>query len=329
MTIYDQTVANFPRLPGETDDAPRLQRAIDAASEGILFVPKGLYLVATPLKVTNFASIQFHPRAVLRAVAEMDYILSYNGKENQREDNGIDNKSMLNLFIRGGVLDADGFGGCLNLDGVVHFNLSDITLENPRTNGLATGVNNGGYELMASNVYVHSDKPGLAGNVGVLVKIGDSHFTDIVVVDCTVGFDIWGGSSRFTRCHVWGGKIPGKTPDAWPEYLVDSVCFRVNYSSGNEHLMRDCYADTGYIGFEIHDNARLIGCAYLNAPSFKLDNPTMIVHTGGYLTVDQCFFRVTTSKGKVYTGDNNGVYWGENYFEGNEMVQPERTKKLW
>jgi len=44
----------------------------------------------------------------------------------------------------------------------------------------------------------------LAGNTAAYLCGGDSHYTDCIVVDYTVGFRNAGGSNRFTRCHVWG-----------------------------------------------------------------------------------------------------------------------------
>ena len=36
---WDKSVADFPALAGEADDAPRLQRAVDASANKVLFVP--------------------------------------------------------------------------------------------------------------------------------------------------------------------------------------------------------------------------------------------------------------------------------------------------
>ena len=85
MNIYDANVADFPRLPGETDDSPRIMRAIEAAAGGELYVPKGVYEIATPIEVKSCTSIQFHSSAVLRAVKEMDYVLSYDGEKQENK----------------------------------------------------------------------------------------------------------------------------------------------------------------------------------------------------------------------------------------------------
>ena len=73
--IEDANLGDFPRLAGETDDAPRFQRAIAAAADGVLAVPKGEYEIATMLHITNRCSLLMHPNAHLKAVAKMNYVL--------------------------------------------------------------------------------------------------------------------------------------------------------------------------------------------------------------------------------------------------------------
>ena len=47
FAVSDHSVAEFPRLEGETDDAPRFQRAVDACyGGGVLSVPSGDYELA-------------------------------------------------------------------------------------------------------------------------------------------------------------------------------------------------------------------------------------------------------------------------------------------
>lgn len=324
--LYDAVLTDFTRFPDETDDAPRIQRAIDAAAGGVLFIPKGLYEVASPLVIGSYTSIELHPSAVIRAVKELDYIISFDGSKQTRADDGIDTKHMLNMYIKGGVFDANGLGNCMHIEKVRHFTLSDMTLANPKQVGLMTGE--GGCELIVNNLYVHSDMLGLAGNIGLCVKMGDSHFTDCIVVDCTVGFDIWGGSSRFTRCHVWGGPVKRDKEKNISEYLPGSVGFRVNYAAGNEHTLRECYADTSEVGFEIHDKTRLLACAYLNNPIFNLDSITVIDHQwGAYLSVEDCFFRIVGENGIMYKGENKNIHWGENRFEGGSEYTADGKKK--
>ena len=74
-SLADANLADFPRRAGETDDAPRFRRAIDAAANGILEVPRGEYAIASPLVVTNRCSLEMHPAAHLVATKEMDFYI--------------------------------------------------------------------------------------------------------------------------------------------------------------------------------------------------------------------------------------------------------------
>ena len=60
---WDRSVGEFPALAGETDDAPRLQRAVDASANKVLFVPAGDYRLAQTLVITNFCSVLMHKGA--------------------------------------------------------------------------------------------------------------------------------------------------------------------------------------------------------------------------------------------------------------------------
>jgi hypothetical protein len=113
----------------------------------------------------------------------------------------------------GGDIDGMGLASCAHVMGLRHFTMADTTFRNGKDVGLQFGDPNlpraieGGYEIVANNLYFICDKPGLAGNVGLLTYIGDSHFTDIVVVDYTTGIRDMKWSNRYTRCHIWGGIV--------------------------------------------------------------------------------------------------------------------------
>lgn len=226
----DAVLSDFPRRAGETDDAPRFRRAIDAAAGGLLAVPRGDYAIAAPLVVTNRCSIEMHPAACLRAVAKMDYVLTWDGWGDYHaltvfaaDGTVADN---LGRFIRGGEIDGNGLASCLRIGSSHHFTLADITLRNGVRTGLEVSRWNGGhlYELIANNVYCKCNLSGLAGNVGIDCQVSDCHFTDVVVVDYTTGVRVKGSSNRFTRCHVWGGTVPPKGMDlkAWSEFYGEN-----------------------------------------------------------------------------------------------------------
>ena len=77
--VADHSITEFPRLKGETDDAPRFQRAVDACyGGGVLTVPSGDYTLAQTVFVTNLCSIEMSAGAYVKAVAEMDWMFKIN-----------------------------------------------------------------------------------------------------------------------------------------------------------------------------------------------------------------------------------------------------------
>lgn len=300
--ISGGTLSDYPRLAGETDDSGRLQRAIDANPSGTVQVPAGEYRLASMVSVTNLCSLALDKSAVVRAVREMPFVIRINVQPLFDALPRDDRRHDYNLFVRGGKIDGNGLASCLSLNGFQHYMLDDITFTNGKRYGLAVAneTRRHGYELMARNLYFKCTMKGLAGNTAVYSESGDCHYTDIVVVDWTTGFHFRGaGANRLTRCHVWGGTVGPKTPGGIGEMLEDSIAFKME---DNASILRDCYADTAKIGFDIAGEARLFGCSYYANPFFRLDDITVIRHRGGTLLVSGCSFAKTSARQKNYEG---------------------------
>lgn len=302
----DHSLDEFPRLEGERDDAPRIQRAVDASPSGVLRIGPGIYNIASMVNVTNLCSIEMNKSAVLRAVAEMPYVLRVDnaplfgdwnalpGRSYRRQDYG--------MFVTGGRIDGNGLASCMMLDGFQHYTLRDVSFFNGKKYGLAVDAEEGtGYELIADNLYFKCFLSGLAGNTAFFLNGGDCHVTDCIVVDYTIGFHLpKGGSNRLTRCHVWGGTVPPPREGEPCEMLKDSVCFKIGGASA---ILRDCYADTGKVGFEIEAwDTRLLGCSYFNNKMFGLDDIVVFKHIRGRLLVADGSIIKTADHLKVYEG---------------------------
>ena len=283
-TELDRSLDDFVRQAGETDDTARIQRAIDATPHGVVHIPAGLYSVSSSIMVTNRCSLQLHKTAVLRAVKEMEVIVWVDNGQAPRVPPRDFRACDRNLFVTGGKIDGNGLASCLYIVNPFHYTLRDTTFLNGKSYGLKT---RGGCEVIGQNLYFQCDISGLAGNTAAYLCGGDSHYTDCVVVDYTIGFRNAGGSNRFTRCHVWGGPVPAPKPGAEREMLKDSICF---WNEGGDAVFRDCYADTGKTGYRIDAMAQLFGCRYYNNRFFKLDGITVIDHRKGTLLVSGCHF---------------------------------------
>jgi len=323
--IYDINLDTFPRNEGETEDSARIQRAVDTCTGGVLYIPKGVYRLKSPVVVKNCCSLLLHKSAVLKAVNEMSYVLIYDAAAsypNVAESNGhltpsgdYDSEDW-NLFVIGGVLDGSGLASCMLLNSFKHFTMRDMSMRNGKLYGLRVEEEGSlwTYELIASNLYFKCTIPGLAGNTAVSSRGGDSHYVDCICVDYTIGFDlISGGSNRLTRCHVWGGPIPPRKEGEPPEMLIDSINYRIGSS---DTILTDCYADTGQIGYEINADTRLLGCSYFNNYEYKLDHIIVIRRLSGRLLVSGGLFRKTSPNAELYVGSSENVTWRDNILIG-------------
>jgi len=343
--IEDANLRDFPRLAGEKDDAPRFRRAIEAATDGVLAVPKGEYEISSMLHVTNRCSLLMHPNAHLKAVAKMDYVVFWDGHDDYHALSVFDGDGTLRdpagSFIRGGDIDGCGLASCLALANAHHFTLRDTVLHNGRPTGLCVTRETGGhlYELIADNVYCKTTMSGLAGNVGIDCRCSDCHFTDCIVVDYTVSIRDWCGPNRWTRCHVWGGTVPpkGMSFKEWSEYYAkvkklelagkfDAAAEKELLAKGLPEMLKDsiafdsrawgsvfdgCFADTAEIGynFAAGGDIRLVSCGFFNNPRMGLRKSTAIVHKGEELTVDGCHFNGAARVEKLYEGGGKNLVW--------------------
>jgi hypothetical protein len=358
--MYDVNLADFPRLSGEKDDSPRFNRAIAAAANGVLCVPKGEYDIASMILITNRCSLLMHPAAHLVAREKMKYVLFWDGSADYHalsifnSDGSVYDNA--NLFIKGGDIDGNGLASCLAIANSHHFTLSDITLHNGLKSGLCVTRETNGhlYELVANNVYCKSTISGLAGNIGIDCHVSDCHFTDCIIVDYTKGIRAKEGANRFTRCHVWGGTVPPKgmsfkewsnayarrkkleAAEKWtaeekkeylklgvPEMLPDSVAFEL---IGFDNTLDCCYADTAQIGYDVHNSTTILSSGFFNNPRMNLSKSTAIVHRAGSLSVAFCSFRGGTGCEKLYEGNAKRIEWICNKVSGGDNMASDAAR---
>ena len=305
----DTSAADFPRLAGETDDAPRLQRAIDATKGGVLYLPRGDYAISSTLVISNRCSLLLHKSATLRAVTEMEYVLRVNHA-------GIWDKLDFLCFIRGGAIDGNGLSSCLLLEGYWRQSLDDIKFFNGRQYGLY--VRRGGAEIVANGLYFLCGAQGPGGNTAMYLQGGDSHFTDVHIRGWATGVVVKGGSNRLTRFDVKGCALPGST------------AFRIE---GDSTILRDCTADTVQIGFDVQGawETRLLGCDYANDGDLGLNDLLAVRQIGnsGSLLVADCEFSRSSPDERICVYYGNGlVKWRDILYAGDDwtgVVRPDRA----
>lgn len=311
--LCDADVGEFARLDGDTSDAARILRAVEKAGKGgIVWFPRGVYLIDWTLMVTNGASLWLHKSARLVATAGLDFVIDYSG--GVMEAGGGRPMADHNLFIRGGEVDGKGRASCLRVRSFRRMEVSGLTLRNGRRFGLKLGAKElgragGGYEAVVRDVYCICDRPGMAGNVGMESELSDCHFVDCFVVDYTVGVRLRNSSCRLARCHVWGGMVRNAAGAC--EYLKDSVAFDLD---NWDTLLDACYADTAKVGFRVRGHARVVNSAvFNNYEVFKMDDPLAIDHVDGNLTVANCHFVKTSPHARLYRGASKyPLRWRDN-----------------
>ena len=61
-------VNDYQRLNSESDDAGRIQRAIDANPKGVVVFPEGTYTISNTIHVTNHCSLKLAKNAKILCI---------------------------------------------------------------------------------------------------------------------------------------------------------------------------------------------------------------------------------------------------------------------
>ena len=174
------------------------------------------------------------------------------------------------MTISGGVLDGKGMADCLVVKEGKHITIDNVHVDNAKNIGLK--ISGFGNEVIVRNVYGQVKMDNLKGNTFIQIFTSDSHLSDCVCIDYTIGIDTQGHTNRMDRCHVWCGRKRNS--------LINSIGFNIK---GNTTSLIDCFADSYSIGYNIiGENTSLIGSNYYNSYDFcELDNITMINNSNG------------------------------------------------
>ena len=128
--VWDRSVDDYPRLEGETTDEGRIMRAAADCAGSVLYIPKGIYMIAEMLVIDNGCSILMHKSAVLKAVEKMDFVLKVDAASSYPDLQECDGHLVpsddpdaedWNLFLTGGYIDGAGLASCVCLNSFKHF----------------------------------------------------------------------------------------------------------------------------------------------------------------------------------------------------------------
>lgn len=263
------------RGDGVVDDTRALQAAIDAAiaSRTILTSPMAaVYAVSAPLKVGGMLNADFR-LAEIKAVSDMPDVISYDAKDYY-------------TLLRNLRIDANGkAGNCLHITHARKMRVDNLITNNHLETSLLI---NTGYEIFVQNTHINAGVP--ADTTGIKIHTSDSHFSDIVIIDCKTA--IHNEMLNFySRIHAWTIR---------PDIVKDSVFFDIY---GNA-VISESYADTYQTCFRIRTarggwgRTNLIGCSsYYNPSLYRADRghtAPVLFHVdegdGGSVTMQSCSF---------------------------------------
>ena len=230
------SIRRYEVRKGEADDSGRIQRAINDNPNGVVLFPEGTYRIGKTICVNNRCSLKLAKNARFVCVAEMDYIVDWDGGNGMFfHDYG--------MFICGGTFDGAALSGGIRLRNVHHLTMRDIWFKDCKI-GLRVGNKDDlrNYEIVASNLYFRNEV-GIEDSIGLdLYSHGDHYFDSIIVVDYQTGFRINSYATYLSKCHSWvSNVIPdmNKTIGFDLDMGADSVTFS------------DCYVDTAKTGVRI------------------------------------------------------------------------------
>lgn len=216
-----------------TDDLSILQAINDLYENRTIFIPNGTYLISNTLFISNNNSLLMDKNAKIKASQHMDYLLVYN---KQNITSSYD--KTFRKYIKGGTLDGDYKVdiSMLSVQGILGFNISDITILNFNKYGIKTKYqdNSDVNECFFNNIYIRNDQP-IIDTIGIYNQANDCRFSNIVIRD--VHKAILTTTTILNHIHGWNA-MPALIPDS---YFLKTI--------NNDVLCNEVYADTYQYSF--------------------------------------------------------------------------------
>ena len=293
------------------NNVSELLSAVDIAEYGqTINIANGTYEIDSTLQIPYGVSVKMNQYAKIVASESFvgDYVLKYygDGDFEYNTTNPITGgeDELMGLLFSGGIIDAQGKAGCFSMGKGMHITIENMTFLNPKTAGLNVGNEGFCYETIVKNCYARTFVNGCEGNIGFCINAMDNHFVDCITQDVTTAFKDNQGSNRFTRCHIWGGRLG--YPNSHP-MLNNSIGFDLS----SHNTLTDCYADTSAIGIKINGtNNVIIGAnCFNNYSKYGLDNIVLVDLNGNGTKFIGCDMRTGgTPHYTLINNPNNKTY---------------------
>lgn len=266
----------FPRIPPETEDSPRIQRAIQTAmSSNKLLTSDGsaVYEIRNPLYATSSMGILYmnFNCATIKGIAD--------GSGDFPENSLFiieDGRQIPQGYIKNVRFDCNEIHG---LETIRVVESRKRLWENIHIINMRAGI---GVLILAgsssnyTNFHLWGRQSAYSENVGFDIRIGDSHFNNIFMIDVTTAFINRGSMNYFDKCHAWLSA----------NYLSNSRFMELR---GGACFLTQCYPDTFQYAFYFVEQTDLFleqcycfinGNIYTSGRASTIGNPYVFFSAG-------------------------------------------------
>lgn len=290
---------------GIADDAAAIQAALNAGRQTgtppsttpffqanlTVHVPKGVYMVSTPLVVPAGVNLSMDYEARIKASAAMPAVIT---------SEQVDYRSNIVFgFWEGGIIDANGWAdSAIWPKYFAYLSIRDMQLWNAKINYArlgSSGAPSSSYECFMSNMLMRRDLGSLypTNSVGIAGEnVGDSHFSNCIIMGVQRGVQGNFYDCKFDRVHVWNPHdIPGFNP--WDAGVGLGTGFSL---AGSECILTQCQVDgpfvdggTGYYLAGARNS--LLGCSVNGDDVHDGQSFGVYLDTGAKNTIMGCTFK--------------------------------------
>ena len=298
-------INNFPRLPNETNDSPRIQRAFNSLSNKnidsdgyykglMIYFPSGIYEIATTVTGTNVGMIGDTGTIFKGIGTGFMFDISFDGELGfAHVSGGAPVYQWRNFPIEKCIFNGNG-----TMNGVKHTAGHNISLRDC----IFCDTVDYGYYIASGSKYMldHVSFRGITDNTAInklAIYLGgsDHNVNNIICANYTKMIDVNAANSIFSQCHHWlnhNDRIPS------------SIMYDINAGGC---IFTDSYLDTVKIGFNINKSEQMIkGIIGYNNPTFNLTGATYIKNNINNASISVFGVNINDSRnGTFWNGDKN------------------------
>lgn len=224
-----------------------------------LYFPKGRYVFANPITISNGCKFYLDPEAVIE--------YSKYG-QNIKNFVTIENPDNERRFIKGGKIECNSLATAgIKIFNAHYFTLEDISINNSQMYGITTtGMDEKGpaKSCLFNNIRIKKADTSISEDTYGIFDLGyDNIFKEIVTIDFKFGM-LCGGGSKVIDCHPWQSKL---------STYEGSCAYMIEYSTVE---FENCVIDTFQRGIKVRGNNNVT----ITANNLRVFNNPDVVNSG-------------------------------------------------